>query len=186
MWTVTARGSDKCWLRPVHTTVGSITVLVKTALLVNITVSKPHCRSTTHLGKEVLLIIVCKLREPTDCFPYWGVRLQHWWDFPGIAPSVRALRAQTVPEELEREIMGNCVLRDSLFLLETLLPLSCFDYECRDEVIVLQSMTEVRKRGVEPPGGESKGQLAVFEVELVISVKMKITQEERREGASSR
>lgn len=53
-------------------------------------------------------------------------------------------------------------------------------------LFVLQSMTEVRKRGVEPPGGESKGQLAIFEVELVISVKMKITQEERREGASGR
>lgn len=33
---------------------------------------------------------------------------------------------------------------------------------------------------------ESWGQSSIFDVELVISVKLKITQEERREGASGR
>lgn len=61
------------------------------------------------------------------------------WDFSGIALLVMPFRAQSNLEAPKSEIMGSCVFKNCLFLLETLLPLSHFYEECGDEVIVCAS-----------------------------------------------
>ena len=139
MWAAQAGGSVKPRLGPAHTNVGSGTI-GKNTLLINITLlAKPSVSriGTTELGEKSFLPRV-SLRDDTDSLTLM-LNCGADRDFAGIAPPAMPFRAQAVPEEPKREIMGNCIFRGCLFLFETLLPLSRFGYGRRDEVIVCAS-----------------------------------------------